>query len=107
MIKENITDFMCSVRSTIEETTGYNQKDPILRELFDAGFKALITDEMSNRVILKGETNENSKIIDLFLWRETLCKLTFITGSNLTGNTHSWVSERDGSAKKLRSLISI
>jgi hypothetical protein len=38
-------------------------------------------------------------------WKDICSQLTFMTGSNLTGSTYTWITEKDGSAKKLRELI--
>lgn len=82
-----------------------NEKDPLLREIWAAGYTHVQEDVVSWKMKLINKHNRYIKEICLHEYRGLVTQLTFRKGSNLTGSTHTWITESDGSAGKFRELI--
>ena len=80
-----------------------NESDPILREIYAAGWDRVIIDQCTQEIILVGDhvekrINKN----DLAAWR-----LSYCTAILVDGTIHRWVKKGDGSCDRLRKLIQL
>lgn len=82
-----------------------NEKDPFLREIWDAGYDTVIQDLPLNKIVLINTSNNNRKEICMFEWQQTIIGLTFKTGLLYSSEIHKWITEADGSADRFRNLI--
>ena len=82
-----------------------NEKDPLLREIWAAGYTHVETDYAMNRIRLINETTRYIKDIPISKYNQCIVKLRFCIGFNLAGCKHIWIKEADGSAKLFRDLI--
>ena len=82
-----------------------NEEDPMLREIWAAGYTHVETDHVMNRIRLINKTNKYIKDIPMPEYNQCIVKLRFCTGVNLAGGKHTWIKEADGSAKLFRVLI--
>ena len=77
----------------------------IARQIIAVGYTHYLVDHVENKLKLLNEETDFRKEICLQEFKDLVCNITFITGSNLAGKTHTWISESDGSAEKLRYMI--
>jgi hypothetical protein len=82
-----------------------NEKDPLLREIWAAGYTHVEEDIVSWKMRLINKHRKYIKEICLHEYRGVVMQLTYRKGSNLAGSTHTWITESDGSAGKFRKLI--
>jgi len=82
-----------------------NEKDPLKREIWAAGYTHVIEDVVSWKMKLINKHTKYVKEICLHEYKGVVMQLTYKTGSNLAGSTHTWITEADGSAGKFRELI--
>ena len=82
-----------------------NEKDPLLREIWAAGYTHVEEDVVSWKMKLIDKQNRYIKEICLHEYRGVVMQLTYKKGSHLAGSTHTWITESDGSAGKFRELI--
>lgn len=96
--------------SAVKKDTQYsdcvlNERDPILREIWAEGYTHVEEDTVNGNIKLLDTSNNNMKVIDLHYFRSLTVSLNFKRGLLPDGTTHTWVSEADGSAERLREMI--
>ena len=82
-----------------------NEKDPLLREIWAAGYTSVIEDVAMSRIRLFNDETKYTKDIPLNEFGWCVASLRFKTGYSTEGVPHTWISEVDGSAEKFRKLI--
>ena len=83
----------------------HNEKDPLLREIWNEGYTRFIEDIVSFKVSLINDETKYIKELPLSEFRWCVASLRFKTGYNTEGESHTWIMEADGSAEKFRNLI--
>ena len=83
-----------------------NEKNPILREIWTQGYDYIKEDYCSNTITLIDCENKFTKVIDRFDWKNVIYGLNFKTSILYSGECHTWIKESDGSANRLRKIIS-
>jgi hypothetical protein len=78
-----------------------NEQDPILREIWAAGYDQVIFDHCAQEYILV-TPNIEKRIPKNALSEHNF---TIINSVLIDGSGHSWVKEADGSCERLRQLI--
>lgn len=82
-----------------------HEKDPILREMWSMGYAYYYEDHRMEKAYLCVDL-ERIKEVDLRELKNLIHGLKIISGQNMIdGSIHSWVSEADGSASRLRDFI--
>ena len=82
-----------------------NEKDPLLREIWATGYTHVIKDMINWKMKLINKPKGYLKVICIHELRRVASQLTFMTGLTYGGGTHTWITEKDGSADKFRKLI--
>ena len=77
----------------------WEDPDPFLREIWEAGYDAVIRDCRCYSLIRRAD-NYIKEIQDVFYWNFNLVSGFMIDGTRLT-----WIKEKDGSASRFRELI--
>ena len=81
------------------------EDDPFLREIYFAGYTHFKIDYIGYVITLFDVNRNYSKEIDIFQYRYVKRNCYVLHGTKLSGKTHSWICETDGSAKRFRDLI--
>lgn len=82
-----------------------DEKDPLLREIWSAGYTHILVDNALNKIKLINGSIKYIKEISMDEWKNCIVTLSFKTGFNTDGIPHTWICEGDGSANKFRNLI--
>lgn len=79
------------------------EPDPILREIYAAGYDQVLIDRCTQDIILLGDNIEKRIAHQDFVRLQW--SLSFCTAILIDGTRHTWVKEGDGSCERLRKLI--
>ena len=78
----------------------YDEKDPILREVYYAGYDEVLDDFVSNKFILIDHKREITKEFNQFEYSSFVSSLTIKDNGQ-----HLWVADGDGSSKRFQEYI--
>lgn len=78
----------------------YDEKDPILREVYYAGYDEVIDDFVSNNFVLIDHNRGITREFNQFEYSSFTSSLTIKDNGN-----HSWVADGDGSSKRFQEYI--
>lgn len=82
------------------------EKDPILREIYALGYDKIEEDIICNCIRLVDTNSKYIKCVNLSDYKSIIAGLEIISGSNLAGGIHKWISEQGYYTNTFRKMIS-